>query len=75
MDSLVTTARISGGMAAKAARAGLPWIASRSVPTTLALEIASLAGITVFARAAGPDARVCVLPEGPQTIPYLDPAG
>ena len=22
--------------------------------------------------AAGPDARVCVLPEGPQTIPYLD---
>jgi hypothetical protein len=21
--------------------------------------------------AAGPDARVCVLPEGPQTIPYL----
>ncbi len=25
--------------------------------------------------AAGPDARVCVLPEGPQTIPYLSPAG
>lgn len=23
---------------------------------------------------AGPDARVCVLPEGPQTIPYLAPA-
>jgi hypothetical protein len=22
--------------------------------------------------AAGPDARVCVLPEGPQTIPYVD---
>jgi nickel-dependent lactate racemase len=22
---------------------------------------------------AGPDARVCVLPQGPQTIPYLDP--
>jgi nickel-dependent lactate racemase len=22
---------------------------------------------------AGPDARVCVLPEGPQTIPYVDP--
>jgi len=21
---------------------------------------------------AGPDARVCVLPEGPQTIPYVD---
>jgi nickel-dependent lactate racemase len=25
--------------------------------------------------AAGPGARLCVLPEGPQTIPYLDPAG
>ncbi|MGH8879073.1 MAG: nickel-dependent lactate racemase [Stackebrandtia sp.] len=23
--------------------------------------------------AAGPDARVCVLPEGPQTIPYIEP--
>jgi hypothetical protein len=22
--------------------------------------------------AAGPDSRVCVLPEGPQTIPYVD---
>jgi lactate racemase len=25
--------------------------------------------------AAGPGARLCVLPEGPQTIPYLTPAG
>ena len=25
--------------------------------------------------AAGPDARVCVLPEGPQTIPYLPGQG
>ena len=24
--------------------------------------------------AAGPGARLCVLPEGPQTIPYLEPA-
>jgi nickel-dependent lactate racemase len=24
--------------------------------------------------AAGPDARVCVLPEGPQTIPYIAPS-
>jgi hypothetical protein len=24
--------------------------------------------------AVGPDARVCVLPEGPQTIPFLQPA-
>ena len=25
--------------------------------------------------AAGPGARACVLPEGPQTIPYLVPGG
>ncbi|HUE76638.1 MAG TPA: formate dehydrogenase accessory sulfurtransferase FdhD [Longimicrobiales bacterium] len=55
---LITTARISGDIAAKAARAGLPWIASRSVPTTLAVEIAALAGISIVARAPSPDARV-----------------
>lgn len=55
---LVTTARISGDIAAKAARAGLAWIASRSVPTTLAVEIAGLAGIAIVARAPSPDARV-----------------
>ena len=55
---LVTTARISGDIAAKAARAGLAWIASRSVPTTLAVEIAALAGIAIIARAPSPDARV-----------------
>lgn len=55
---LVTTARISGDIAAKAARAGLAWIASRSVPTTLAVEIAGVAGIAIVARAPSPDARV-----------------
>ncbi|HUG38942.1 MAG TPA: formate dehydrogenase accessory sulfurtransferase FdhD [Longimicrobiales bacterium] len=55
---LVTTARISGEIAAKAARAGLAWIASRSVPTSLAVEIAGVAGIPIVARAPGPDARV-----------------
>ncbi|MBW3552248.1 MAG: formate dehydrogenase accessory sulfurtransferase FdhD [Gemmatimonadetes bacterium] len=55
---LVTTARISGDIAAKAARAGLAWIASRSVPTTLAVEIAAVAGIGIVARAPSPDARV-----------------
>ena len=55
---LITTARISGDIAAKAARAGLAWIASRSVPTTLAVEIAGLAGIAIVARAPSPDARV-----------------
>ncbi len=55
---LVSTARISGEIALKAARAGLAWIASRSVPTTLALAIAEVAGISIVARAAGKNARV-----------------
>lgn len=55
---LLTTARISGEIAEKAARAGLAWVASRSVPTTLAVELASAAGVPLIARAAGSDARV-----------------
>lgn len=55
---LLTTARISGEMAEKAARAGLAWVASRSVPTTLAVEIAGAAGMALVARAPGRDARV-----------------
>lgn len=55
---LVTTARISGEIAEHAARARVGWIASRSVPTTLALEIASTGGLAIVARAAGADARV-----------------
>jgi FdhD protein len=55
---LLTTARISGEMSEKAARAGLSWVASRSVPTTLAVAIAGSAGIPLVARAASPDARV-----------------
>jgi FdhD protein len=35
----------------KAARAGIGWVASRSVPTTLAVEIAAAAGITIVGRA------------------------
>lgn len=50
---LVLTARISGEIALKAARAGLAWVASRSVPTTLALEIAQVAGLPLLARAMG----------------------
>ena len=55
---LVTSARVSGEMAKKAAYAGLAWIASRSVPTTLAITLAGRAGVTIVARAASPDARV-----------------
>jgi FdhD protein len=62
---LLTTARISGDIAAKAARARLGWIASRSVPTTLAVEIAGAAGIPIVARAAGKDARTFHPPASP----------
>lgn len=55
---LITSARISGEIAEKAARAGLAWVASRSVPTTMAVEIAATAGMPLIARAAGKDARI-----------------
>ena len=55
---LVITARISGEIGEKAARSGLAWIASRSVPTTLAVEVAAAAGVPIVARAASPGARV-----------------
>ncbi len=54
---LATTARISGEMAYKAARAGFAWVASRSVPTTLALSIAALVDLPIVARAGSPRAR------------------
>jgi FdhD protein len=48
---IVLTARISGPIALTAARSGVGWIASRSIPTTLALAIGAVAGLTVVARA------------------------
>lgn len=55
---MLTSARISGEIAEKAARAGLAWVASRSVPSTLAVEIAAAAGMPLIARAPRKDARV-----------------
>lgn len=53
---LVLSARVSGQMAMVAARAGLAWIASRSVPTGLAVAIARVARLPIIAR-AGRDAH------------------
>ncbi len=53
---LVLSARVSGQMAMVAARAGLAWIASRSVPTRLAVDIARAARLPIIAR-AGRDAH------------------
>ncbi|MFW5951112.1 MAG: formate dehydrogenase accessory sulfurtransferase FdhD [Gemmatimonadota bacterium] len=55
---ILTTARISGEIAEKAARAGVAWVASRSVPTTMAVAIATAAGLPLIARAAGQGTRV-----------------
>lgn len=49
---LVCTARISGAMALKAVRARLGWMASRSIATSLAHEIATAHGLLLMERAA-----------------------
>ena len=47
-------------------------LASADSPQALLASIESRAETVAAALdAAGPDARVCVLPEGPQTIPYV----
>jgi FdhD protein len=51
---LVCTARISGAMALKAVRARLGWIASRSIATSLAREIADTYGLLLIERAGKP---------------------
>jgi FdhD protein len=51
---LVCTARISGAMALKAVRAQLGWIASRSIATSLARELADAYGLLLLERAGKP---------------------
>ncbi len=48
---LLVTGRISAELAFKAARAGMAWIATPSVPSTLAARIASRAGVFLVGRA------------------------
>jgi FdhD protein len=48
---LLVTGRISAELAAKAGRAGLAWIATPSVPSTLAVEIARQTGMVLVGRA------------------------
>jgi FdhD protein len=49
--ALLVTGRISAELAFKAARAGLGWIATPSVPSTLAGTIAQRAGMILVGRA------------------------
>lgn len=55
---LILSARVSGEIALKSARARLRWIASRSIPTTLAARIAAGAKMPIVARAAGRQSAV-----------------
>lgn len=48
---IMTTGRISSDMIIKAANVSCPLIVSRSIPTTLALELANKLGITLIGRA------------------------
>ncbi len=48
---LMVTGRISAELAFKAARAGILWVATPSVPSTLAVEVAARSGMTLIGRA------------------------
>lgn len=48
---LLVTGRISAELASKAARAGIVWVATPSVPSTLAVEIGRRAGMVLVGRA------------------------
>jgi formate dehydrogenase accessory protein FdhD len=50
---MIVSARVSGEIARKAAQAGITWLASRSIPTTMAVRIAREAGMPLIGRAAG----------------------
>jgi formate dehydrogenase accessory protein FdhD len=50
---MIVSSRISGEIARKAVSSGVKWLASRSIPTTLALRIAREAGMPIIGRAAG----------------------
>ncbi|MDI3280823.1 MAG: formate dehydrogenase accessory sulfurtransferase FdhD, partial [Bacillota bacterium] len=56
--ALLTTGRVSSEMALKAAQARISVVASLSIPSTLALEIAQLAGLTLVGRALSPSPYV-----------------
>jgi formate dehydrogenase accessory protein FdhD len=50
-SGLVLSSRVSGAIALKAARAGVSFIASRSIPTTLAAQVCDCASLPIIARA------------------------
>lgn len=63
---LLVTGRISAELAFKAARAGMAWIATPSVPSTLAQNIGARAGVVLVGRAVSGQPQVH---RGPTTTP------
>jgi FdhD protein len=63
---LLVTGRISAELAFKAARAGITWVATPSVPSTLAVEIAQRSGMVLVGRAVSgtPQQHGAVAPDG-----------
>lgn len=64
---LLVTGRISGELAFKAARARLAVVATPSVPSSLAVEIAEAAGMALVGRAVSGEPQVWLTDGGPQT--------
>lgn len=55
---LLTSSRVSGEIAHKAVRAGFAWLASRSIPTSLAVRFACEGHMPIIGRAAGRSAYI-----------------
>jgi FdhD protein len=55
---MLVSARVSGEIARKAARCAVKWLASRSLPTTLAVQTAQMGGMPIIGRAAGRNAYI-----------------
>jgi FdhD protein len=55
---LLVTGRISAELAFKGARAGIAWVATPSVPSTLAIEIARRTGMILLGRAVSAEPRL-----------------
>ncbi|HEX9896012.1 MAG TPA: formate dehydrogenase accessory sulfurtransferase FdhD [Gemmatimonadales bacterium] len=66
---LMVTGRISAELAFKAARAGISWVATPSVPSTLALEIASRNRMVLVGRAVSGAPHIHQPPAGPSDRP------
>ena len=59
----LTSGRVAADMILKIIAAGIPVVASRSIPTTAAAELAEAAGVTIVGRVADESPVVYTRPE------------